>query len=100
MKVTVLGSRELVFGFRLAGVDGLEVEPCKSTVELFRETAADPDVAIIVLGQSLFKYLKEEVHKVRIAGPLPSVISLPELTDKGEPHDANALIAEFLGLSI
>lgn len=100
MKVTVLGSRELAFGFKLAGVDSLEVEPSPEAIELLQKAATDPDVAIIILGQSLFNYLKDEVHKIRLAGPLPSIISLPEQTDSGKSHDANKLMEEFLGLSI
>jgi vacuolar-type H+-ATPase subunit F/Vma7 len=100
LKVAVFGSRQLVFGFRLAGIDAQEVEPSSSALNLLKKTAEDREVAIIILGQTLFHYLKDEIHRIKLAGPIPSIISLPEPSDSGNPQSANKFMEEFLGISL
>ena len=100
MRIAVLGGRELAYGFKLAGVDAIEVEPGPEADELFDSYASDKDVAIIILSKRLFEQLRSKVAKLRQRGPLPAVLSLPDRGDPVTPVNTAQLLEEFLGLKV
>ena len=100
MRITVMGGRELAYGFKLAGVDALEVEPGPKAEKLFDSFASNDDVAIIILSKRLFEHMRSRVAALRQRGPLPAVLSLPDRGDPVTPVNTAQLLEEFLGLKV
>ena len=100
MRIAVLGGRELVYGFRLAGIDAHEVEPGDKAEQAFDRLAAAKDIAIIILSRRLFHHLRDRIGRLRARKPLPTVVALPERGEKAEPEDTSAFLKEYLGLKV
>lgn len=101
--MTVFGNKELVGGFKLAGVDGIVVDPLTQgdiAIKLLNDEASKKDIAIIVLGQSLFNYLINDIKKIRETGPVPAIISLPELSDDIVHLTSGQMMEELLGVNV
>ncbi len=100
MRIAVMGGRELAYGFKLAGVDAVEIEPGPEAEERFLSLANNENIAIIILSRTLFQFLRKHVAKLRVSRPLPAVLSLPDRGDPVTPVNTAQLLEEFLGLKV
>ena len=100
MRIAVLGGRELAYGFRLTGVDSIELEPGEEARRHFHELSQDEDLAIIVLSMELFSYLNDEIVELRSQGSLPAVVALPDRGEEAKTLSMGEFLESFLGLKV
>ncbi len=100
MKIAVMGSRELASGFKLTGVDALNVSPGPEAEKIFSDLSSNKDIAVIVLNRQLHKYLKQAILKLRSSQALPVVLALPDRGEEAEASSTAELLAEFLGMKV
>jgi len=100
VRVAVLGSREMVYGFRLAGIEADEVEPGPEAAARFAALTEAEDVAVIVLGHRLSRHLRDDVIRLRTTRALPAVVTLPDRGEAAVPETAAQLLAQYLGVRV
>ena len=101
MRMHVLGKRDLVVGFRLAGVRGDAVESPEQAIAAMDKVAADPEVAVIVVSSTVARHAKEQVERVRVRQGYPIVIEIAEPADAAkDPEALMRFVGEAVGLRL
>jgi V/A-type H+-transporting ATPase subunit F len=97
MRIHVLGGRDLVLGFRLAGLPGDVVGPGEDVAGALERAAADPEVAILLVSSPLARAAPEAVARLRVREGYPILFEVPE--HGGPPRDPEALM-KFVGEAV
>ncbi|HET9911615.1 MAG TPA: V-type ATP synthase subunit F [Anaerolineales bacterium] len=89
MKVLVIGHREAVLGFSLAGVNGQAVSTAEEADKALNEALASKDVGIILVTQDIAQLLQERVEDLKLHSTIPLVVEIP--SPAGVPEDQPSL---------
>jgi len=98
----VIGDADMVTGFRLVGVDGVEATSAEEAGQALDKALARADLAIIVISEEFSnqQQLRETIEKVRRERREPLIVEIPG--SKGKPTEAKMsdLISKTLGVRI
>ncbi len=98
----VIGDADMVTGFRLVGVEGVETTSVDEAGQALNKALARNDLAIIIISEefSTQPQLHETIEKVRRERREPLVVEVPG--SKGKPSEARMsdLISKTLGVRI
>ncbi|MCD6363061.1 MAG: V-type ATP synthase subunit F [Synergistetes bacterium] len=98
----VLGSKEAVVGFRLAGIRGEVVEDRETALKLFKCLVSSGDYRLLVITEGIARFLRNEIEEIKSRKLFPLIVEIP---DRGgfreKPSDfLERMIREALGLSL
>ncbi len=89
MKVLVIGHREAVLGFSLAGVSDHAVTTAEEADKALNEALASKDVGIILVTQDIAGMLQERMEDLKLHSTIPLVVEIP--SPAGVPEDQPSL---------
>ncbi|MGB8981181.1 MAG: V-type ATP synthase subunit F [Anaerolineales bacterium] len=89
MKVLVIGHREAVLGFSLAGVGGQAVTSAEEADKALDKALAAKDIGIILVTQDVAQMLQERVEHLKLHSTIPLVVEIP--SPAGVPEDQPSL---------
>jgi vacuolar-type H+-ATPase subunit F/Vma7 len=98
----VIGDSDMITGFRLVGVEGIEVSTSDEAREALHKALARSDVGIIIVSEAFSNApaLREEVDKIRQEHVTPLIVEIPG--SKGEPNkiQLSAMVSKILGIKM
>jgi vacuolar-type H+-ATPase subunit F/Vma7 len=98
----VIGDSDMVTGFKLVGIDGIEVDSVNETVRALDQALSRKDLSIIILSEefSTDPHLQASIEKVRGQRKETLIVELPG--SKGKPAEVKMsdLISKILGVRI
>jgi vacuolar-type H+-ATPase subunit F/Vma7 len=94
--VRAVSHSDLAAGFELAGLRSTEARTPDEVSQRLRELHADPGVGVILLEESLYSALPEELHREFGRRPLPMIVPFPGPRWAAEAESAEAYIVELL----
>lgn len=100
MKVRIVGDIITVRGFGFAGIDGVVAETAQDAKAAIRSMLEDPDVGLILVGQSIANLLGGEFDAYRFRRHLPLVMSVKDSTGEEPAEDVMAIVQKSLGLKL
>ncbi|MGA3111250.1 MAG: V-type ATP synthase subunit F [Candidatus Bathyarchaeia archaeon] len=98
----VIGDNDMVTGFRLVGMEGVEVTSVADAGQALDKALSRTDLAIVIVSEE-FSYqpqLHEHIEKVRRERREPLIIEIPG--SKGKPSETHMsdLISKTLGMRV
>jgi vacuolar-type H+-ATPase subunit F/Vma7 len=87
---------EVAAGFELVGLNVIEAAGPGDTAERLRELRARPDVGVILLEDTLYGGLPEELQREFGRRPLPMLVPFPGPLWEEQAESAEAYIVELL----
>ncbi len=93
-------NEDTLVGLRLSGIDGVLVKSKIEIEEKFNEAAINKDIGIIILTESVFSKIKEEVLKVKTDGKTPLVVTIPDRTGLKDKNFIMRHVKESIGIKI
>ncbi len=76
-EIRVIGDRDTVTGFRLAGAFGYHVSSAEEAQEAFVECTRNPDVGLVVITDHWAHRIEGQLRKFRRSRSIPLVIEIP-----------------------
>lgn len=98
--VIISRSLDVLAGIRLAGIEGVYCKDAEELEKNFTEYKEKAGLGIIVLTESDFSIIKDEVIKVKLSKKLPLVVTIP---DEGGLKDKDFIlryIKESIGVKV
>lgn len=96
----VIGDGDMITGFRLVGVEGVEVSSVEEASQSLNKALKRSDLAIIIISEQFSeqKQVHEEIEKVRRERRAPLIVAIPG--SKGKPSETKMsdLISKTLGV--
>ncbi len=77
MKVLVVGHRDAVLGFSLAGVHGVAVSTAEEANQALDSALAARDVGIILVTQDIARLIQARVEDLKLHSTVPLVVEIP-----------------------
>jgi vacuolar-type H+-ATPase subunit F/Vma7 len=98
----VIGDSDMITGFRLVGVEGIEVTSVDEASQALNKALGRADLAIIIISEefSTQPQLHEMIDKVRLGRRNPLIVELPG--SKGKPSEIPMadVTAQMLGVRL
>ena len=94
--VLALCHPDVAAGFRLAGVTALEATGADDAAEHLRGIRPQEEPGVILIQDSLYQRLPEELQHQFGKRPLPMLVPFPGPTWESRPDSAEAYIVELL----
>ncbi len=98
----VIGDADMVTGFRLVGVEGVETTSVDEAGKALEKALARNDLAIVIISEeySAQPQLHERIDKVRRERREPLIVEIPG--SKGKPSETRVsdLVSKALGVRI
>lgn len=96
----VIGDRDMITGFRLVGVDGVEVTTVENARLALSKAVANVDLTIIIISEEFSTKMRDEIDKLRLSRVAPLIVEIPgRLGPSGEIRMSD-LITKTLGIKI
>jgi V/A-type H+-transporting ATPase subunit F len=77
MKMMVVGHRDAVLGFSLAGVPGLIATTAQEIDQAVNDVLAIPDVGIVLVTDDVGSLIEGRMDKLRLRSSVPLFIEIP-----------------------
>jgi len=87
-------------GFRLAGVETVEVSGREDASRALKEFARRRDAGVILVTGSLCRLLSDEIAALRRERDLPIVLEVPSATGESGAASIGEFVRQALGVSI
>jgi vacuolar-type H+-ATPase subunit F/Vma7 len=94
--VRVVCRSDVAGGFALAGLRTVEAATSLEAADRLRELRRQPDVGVIMVEDTLYDRLPEELSRDFSRRPLPMVVPFPGPIWQARPEGAEAYIVELL----
>ena len=90
MSFHVIGSEEVVLGFRFVGVPGSVVRTPEGALEAFRTVTANRGARVLILTEQASALISDEVMEWQLGGAYPLIVEIPGI--EGHRADRTSLI--------
>ncbi|HOU36539.1 MAG TPA: V-type ATP synthase subunit F [Candidatus Omnitrophota bacterium] len=95
-----IADKESGLGFRLAGIETIEVSTRIEALEALRVARADRDIGIILVTEKAAVFLGDEIKTNIGKDPLPLVLEVPSRGSAARHKSAAELLKELVGIGM
>jgi vacuolar-type H+-ATPase subunit F/Vma7 len=97
-----IGDSDMITGFRLVGVEGMEVSDEKEAIDALHKTLARNDVGVIIISQSFsaISSMRAEIDKIRQERITPLIVELPGSKGTENKTQLSDVVSKILGIKI
>ena len=98
----VIGDSDMITGFKLVGVEGVEATSANEARQALNKVLTRADVGIIIISEEFFtdSSIREEVDKIRQERVTPLIVALPGSKGPATEMQLSAIISKILGIKI
>jgi vacuolar-type H+-ATPase subunit F/Vma7 len=98
----VIGDSDMITGFRLVGIEGIEASTTDEVLQAFHRTLSRSDIGVIIISEALFSdtSLREEVDKVRQERVTPLIVEIPGSKGSSNKMQLSEMISKILGIKM
>jgi len=98
----VIGDSDMITGFRLVGVEGVEAFTAQEAKQALHQAFTRSDIGIIVISEAYFaeSTMREEVDKIRQERATPIIVEVPASKGPSNQVQLSEIISKILGIKI
>jgi V/A-type H+/Na+-transporting ATPase subunit F len=96
----VIGDNNMITGFRLVGVEGVEVTSVDMARQALTEALDRNDVALILISQQFSEQMRSDIDKMRSERVTPLIVEIPGSVGPASTLKMSELVSRTLGIKI
>jgi vacuolar-type H+-ATPase subunit F/Vma7 len=102
MNAYVIGDNDMITGFRLVGVEGVEADTVEDAQQALSRALTKTDIGIIIISQEYFSNpaMQEQVDKIRSERISPLIVEIPASKGTSKQPQLSEIISKILGIKI
>ncbi len=93
-------NKDTIIGLRLAGIQGVLAKNPEEMKEHFSKAAEDMNIGIIIITESIFETIKEEVLNLKRSGSSKLIVTIPDRTGLRDKDFIMRYIKESIGVKV
>jgi V/A-type H+-transporting ATPase subunit F len=98
----VIGDSDMITGFKLVGVEGVEATSTVEVKEALHKAVTRDDIAVIIISEDFLndQSVRDEVDKLRQERVTPSIVAIPGSKGQSTQPQLSEIISKILGIKI
>jgi vacuolar-type H+-ATPase subunit F/Vma7 len=98
----VIGDNDMLTGFRLVGVEGVEVTSLDETQKALNDALNRTDIAVLIIHDvfSNEPSIRERIDKVRLERMTPLIVEVPSSKGTSNRAQLSDIISKILGIKV
>jgi vacuolar-type H+-ATPase subunit F/Vma7 len=98
----VIGDGDMITGFRLVGVEGVEASTTDEAHTALNKALTRSDVGVIIISEAFFidPSMRAEVDKIRQERVTPLIVEIPGSKGPANKMQLSEMISKILGIKI
>ncbi|MCW3996609.1 MAG: V-type ATP synthase subunit F [Candidatus Bathyarchaeota archaeon] len=96
----VIGNTDLVTGFRLVGVEGVEVRSVQEAEKALAQALSRRDLAMIIVSEEFSSQMRSQIDSARSEQIAPLIVEVPGAEGSGAESRMSDLISKTLGMKL
>jgi V/A-type H+-transporting ATPase subunit F len=98
----IIGDSDMITGFKLVGIEGIEASTIDEAKEAFHKSLSRTDIGVIIISETFFSdsSLREEVDKVRQERITPLIVEIPGSKGMANKMQLSEMVSKILGIKI
>jgi vacuolar-type H+-ATPase subunit F/Vma7 len=98
----VIGDSDMITGFRLVGIEGVEASTSDEAKQALSKALTRNDVGMIIISEALFTdpSMQEAVDKVRQEHVTPLIVEIPGSKGPANKMQLSDMISKILGIKM
>lgn len=100
MKLFCVADSDSALGFRLSGIETIEVRTVKDADAAIKVGLAAEGVGILVITRKAADLIREKINGMIYSQELPLVLEVPSLGDKAGAESADDILKGAIGMSV
>jgi V/A-type H+-transporting ATPase subunit F len=96
----ISADRDILTGFRLAGVEGVPAN-AENIAEVLSDLVGQRDIGVIIIDEELAKTALALIDDIKLKKPLPLIVEIPGINGSARPPDfIEGYIRESMGIKL
>lgn len=100
MHALVIGDCDMVAGFRLVGIKGVEVSTVDETLHTLFKAVENVDVALIIISEDFSTKIRDSIDKLRLNRIAPLIIEIPGRLGPSGTVDMSNIVRKAIGVNV
>ena len=98
----VIGDSDMITGFRLVGVEGVEVSTSDEARQALLNALARSDIGVIIISEAFSNdpSMREEVDKLRQERVTPLIVEIPGSKGPANKMQLSEIVSKILGIKM
>jgi vacuolar-type H+-ATPase subunit F/Vma7 len=98
----VIGDSDMITGFQLVGVEGVEATSTDEARQALNGALSRSDVGIIIISEAFLadSAIRDEVDKIRQERVTPLILAIPGSKGPANEMQLSAMISKILGIKM
>jgi len=98
----VIGDSDMITGFRLVGVEGIEVSTADEAKQALNKALTRSDIGVIIISEAFSNdpTMREEVSKLRQERVTPIIVEIPGSKGNANKMQLSDLVSKILGIKV
>ena len=98
----VIGDSDMITGFRLVGIEGVEVSTSDEAKQALSKALTRTDVGVIIISEAFFidPSMQQAVDKVRQEHVTPLIVAIPGSKGAANKMQLSDMVSKILGIKI
>jgi vacuolar-type H+-ATPase subunit F/Vma7 len=96
----VIGDHDMVTGFRLVGVEGVEAKSPSQAKEALANCLKRHDIAIILVSEEFSHQICDDIDKIRTENVSPLILEIPSSRAPSQQTRLSESVSKILGFKI
>lgn len=100
MHALVIGDRDMVTGFQLVGIKGVEVVTVDEARRTLVKAVENFDVAIVMISEDFSTKLRATIDELRLNRIAPLIVELPGRSGPSGAIDMSRILGKAIGIKV
>lgn len=100
MHAIVIGTNDMVAGFRLVGISGVVVSTVDEAKHALLKSMENIDVAIVMISETFSTELRKNIDELRLNRIAPLIIELPDRPGSFSAIDMSKIVGNAIGVKV
>jgi vacuolar-type H+-ATPase subunit F/Vma7 len=100
MHALVIGSNDMVTGFRLVGIKGVEVATVDEARYTLLKAVEDVDVALIIISEDFSTKMRDSIDDLRLNRIAPLIVEIPSRLGPSGAIDMSSIVRKAIGVEV
>ena len=100
MYALVIGDRDMVTGFQLVGIKGIEVATVDEARRTLVKTVENFDVSIVIVSEDFSTELRATIDELRLNRIAPLIVELPGRSGPSGAIDMSRIVGRAIGVKV